>query len=75
MTKKLIDTGRVSTVNEINCTAKVYFEDTEYMSADLPILFQSNSDWIPQIGAMVTCIFLDNSTAGFIIGTFKSEGY
>lgn len=72
--KKIVDVGRISSFNVNDYSAKVFFEDTEYMSAELPILFQENSEkgsWIPNIGQMVVCVFMDNSSDGFILGTFK----
>lgn len=68
--KDLAAVGRVSSVYPENMTAKVYLEDKEVVTSELPIV-NRNDDWEPKIGDSVLCIFLPKgSSDGFIIGKF-----
>lgn len=74
--------GRVSAVNKDDHTATVYFDDIEHVSAALPIVKNipkikasegiviTVEPWLPAVGEMVICAFLQNSTDGFILGTY-----
>lgn len=72
---KIIDVGRVTAIYPKRCTAKVYFDDKNIVSRELPILTrgaQSVKDyWMPAVGEQVVCAFLQNtSKVGYIIGSF-----
>jgi phage baseplate assembly protein V len=70
-----IRVGQVSSVNPINCSARVAFDDLDgLVSAELPILQKSTGALktysLPQIGEHVVCVFLPNGIEeGFVIGS------
>lgn len=70
--------GRISAVYPERCTAKVYFEDVDVTSRELPILVRGSQNtkdfWIPATGESVVCIFIsDRSRVGFILGTYFND--
>lgn len=70
--RNLIRVGIVSSINEINGTVRVIFDDKDNMVSDeLPLLsFEYN---IPEIKEQVVCIFLPNGLQqGFCLGGFYS---
>ncbi|OPJ63680.1 phage baseplate assembly protein V [Clostridium chromiireducens] len=70
--RNLIRIGTVSSVNEINGTVRVIFEDKDNMVSDeLPLL--SSEYNLPKIKDQVLCLFLPNGVeAGFCLGSFYS---
>lgn len=76
---QLIRTGKVSSINPANCTAKVVFEDLDNkVSGDLRLLMNKTQDdkdyWMPDIGEMVECLFLPiGLSEGIILGSTYSE--
>lgn len=79
--QNLIKVGRVSSVNEKDCTARVVFENNT-ISYDLPVLQNNtlkNKDYVlPDVGEQVVCLFLPtsyNGCNGFIIGAIYSMKY
>lgn len=76
---QLIRTGKVSSINPANCTAKVVFEDLDNkVSGDLRLLMNKTQDdkdyWLPDIGEMVECLFLPiGMSEGIILGSTYSE--
>jgi phage baseplate assembly protein V len=75
--KKLIDVGRVSAVYPDRCTARVYFEDRDTVTRELHIGVRGSLNtkdyWMPEPGEAVVCVFLPNSTEGFILCTYYGE--
>jgi len=74
--ENLIKIGKVSSVNEKECSARVVFEN-DMVSYDLPIIQHNtvkNKDYIlPDVGEQVVCLFLPNSLHnGFIVGSIYS---
>lgn len=70
--RNLIRIGIVSSVNEINGTVRVIFDDKDDMvSSELPLLnYEYN---IPEIKEQVLCLFLPNGLSqGFCLGGFYS---
>lgn len=66
----MIRVGTVSDYNAERDAAKVYFEEDEIVSDWLPIVRQS--EWMPEIGQTVLCLFEDGFTPlGYIIGGLK----
>lgn len=76
---QLIRTGKVSSINPANCTAKVVFEDLDNkVSGDLRLLMNKTQDdkdyWLPDINEMVECLFLPiGMSEGIILGSTYSE--
>ncbi|MGG3448625.1 phage baseplate assembly protein V [Domibacillus aminovorans] len=75
---KIIDVGRVTAVYSERCTAKVFFDDKNMVSPELPILTRGSQGvkdyWMPEVGEQVVCAFLENtSKGGFIMGSFFNE--
>jgi phage baseplate assembly protein V len=76
---QLIRTGKVSSINPANCTAKVVFEDLDNkVSGDLRLLMNKTQDdkdyWLPDIDEMVECLFLPiGMSEGIILGSTYSE--
>lgn len=75
---KSIDVGRVSAIYPNRGTAKVFFDDKNVVSRELPILMRGSQDskdyWMPSVGEQVVCLFLPNtSKMGFIVGSFYNE--
>lgn len=75
--KKLIDIGIVSAIYPERASAKVRFEDVDMISRELPIMVNgaehNKQYWMPKVGEMVICLFLENSTKGFIAGSWYSD--
>lgn len=71
--------GLVSSVNRENCTAKVYFPDTdEKVSFDLPVMQKNTLNtkyyWMPEPNEQVICAFFANgSQEGVVLGAIYSE--
>lgn len=68
--------GKVSSINREKSTAQVVFEELDNMvSNDLIILIPIGntltSEDLPKINQPVLCLFLDNSSDGFILGSWK----
>ena len=79
MTKNMIRSGRVSSIDPKTGTARVTFADKDdLVSADLPLLVQNslkNKDYhMMDIGESVVCLFLPNGlNQGFILGAHYNE--
>jgi len=79
VTKNMIRSGRISSINPGNGTARVTFADKDgLVSNDLPILQRQtlkNKDFsMPDIGESVVCVFQPNGLAeGFILGAHYNE--
>jgi phage baseplate assembly protein V len=76
--RKWIDVGTVSSIYPERCTARVFFEDKNMVSKELPIVVrgaQDNKDyWMPAIGEQVLCLFLPNGNGeGFILGAIYND--
>lgn len=77
--KNVIRSGRISSINPENGTARVVFADKDNLvSYDLPVLQRStlkNKDYgMPDIGESVVCLFQPNGIAeGFIVGAHYNE--
>ena len=73
---RLIKIGEVSSIDPVNCTARVVFDDDDSLvSRPLKVIQRNslkNKDFaMPAIGEDVVCVFLPNATEeGFIIGSF-----
>ncbi len=74
LTVKLIEHGRISSVNPENHTARIVITDRDNMvSGELPILHHGVY-WLPEVGDTVACIMMPNSKSmGFIIGAFYNQ--
>lgn len=72
----LIKIGEVSSIDPVNCTARVVFDDDDSLvSRPLKVLqrntLKSKDYHLPALGEDVVCVFLPNATEeGFIIGSF-----
>lgn len=72
----LIRIGKVSSIDEGTCTARIAFEDrSNSVSYDLPVIvpltLNDKCYYMPQIEERVVCIFLPNApTKGFILGSY-----
>jgi hypothetical protein len=69
----LIRVGRVSSVNEINRTARVSFSDKPGVSGSslisAPLAVLKRGKWLPNVGETVLCVFLPHGEGdGVIIG-------
>lgn len=79
--KSMIRVGKVSSINEKECTARVLFMDKdELVTFDLPIIvpktLKDKYYYMPDVDEHVLCLFLPNSIQqGFIIGAFYTEKY
>ena len=77
--KNVIRSGRISSINPKNGTARVVFADKDNLvSYDLPVLQRStlkNKDYsMPDIGESVVCLFKPNGIAeGFVVGAHYNE--
>lgn len=75
--KKLIDIGKVSAIYPERCTARVFFDDREAVSKELFIGVRGSQNtkeyWMPAIGEQVLCVFLQNSTDGFILCSYYGQ--
>lgn len=75
--KKLIDIGTVTSIYPDRCTARVYFTDRNTVSSELHIGVRGSKAtkdyWIPGLGEEVVCIFLPNSSDGFILCSYYGE--
>lgn len=81
--RSLIRVGRVSSVNAVNCTARVTFDDEDdLVSAELPVIVPCSKDnkayWLPDIDTQVLCLFLPAMSGkgcndGFVVGAFYSD--
>lgn len=77
--KNVIRSGRISSINPENGTARVVFADKDNLvSYDLPVLQRStlkNKDYgMPDIGESVVCLFQPNGIAeGFVVGAHYNE--
>lgn len=71
--RNLIRIGTVSSINAVNGTVRVLFEDKDNMvSCELPML--SNEYNMPSVKDQVLCLFLANGIEnGFCIGRYYSE--
>lgn len=68
--------GKISSVNQEKCAAKVLFEQLDNMvSDDLSIVTRNGTsltiEELPKINQPVLCLFLDESSDGFILGSWK----
>lgn len=68
-------TGKVVSVNEQSCTARVQFSDKENMiSWDLSVNQpRSGVVWLPQIGEQVNCLMDEQLKSGTVIGSFYTK--
>lgn len=75
--KKLIDTGRISAVYPERCTARVFFEERDFVSGELYIGVRGSQStkefWMPSVGEEVICLFLTDSSEGFILCSYYSN--
>lgn len=72
----MIKIGKISSIDEKKCTAKVVFPDMQnYVSGDMniivPFTLKAKAYYMPEIGERVLCITNDNE--GFILGSFFAE--
>lgn len=71
-----IKVGTVKSVNAEKCTARVKFEDTGMISAELQVTsrgsLKNQEYWIPKIEEQVLCMFTDQKV-GYIISSIYSE--
>ena len=79
--KNIIKVGTVSSVDAVNCTVKVEFDDKDgAVSGDL-MPFNRGSKavkdyWLPDVGEQVSCLLLPNDknlSTGWILGSYFSE--
>lgn len=72
----VIKVGTVKSVDESTCKARVMYEDTGLLSAELQIAFRgslNNKDyWLPEVEEQVLCAVTSQGT-GFILATVYSE--
>lgn len=81
MLRGMVRTGTVQSVNVVNNTARVVFDDKdETVSPELHILHRcsgKNKDyWVPDVGDQVLCIFNNNDknfSTGWIMGSYFHE--
>ena len=80
--KNLVRTGKISSVDAVNNTARVVFEDKDNdVSGDLIIVNRGSMNvkdyWMPDVDEQVVCLFLPNTKAGlkagFVLGSFFSS--
>ncbi|KYD02631.1 hypothetical protein B4102_0225 [Heyndrickxia sporothermodurans] len=62
-------TGEVTSVNTANCTAKVRYDDENFVSDNLLIV---GVNWVPKVGDNVFCSFTKENQ-GFIIGPIRES--
>lgn len=62
--------GEVVTVNTANITARVKYDDYDFISEELQIV---STGWMPKVGDYVFCSFTQEKQ-GFIIGPIASPG-
>lgn len=71
--------GKVASIDEVKCTARVTFEDRQdTISNDLsiivPFTLKDNFYYMPAIGERVLCVFEPNAIInGYILGSFYAE--
>jgi hypothetical protein len=66
---KIVRIGRVSSVSESNRTVRVIFADKFNLISAPLIVVENGSEWIPEVGRLVLCIYLPNGDSdGFVIG-------
>ena len=73
-----VRTGKISSVNQEKCTAKVLFEQLDNMvSKDLSIITRNGTsltiEELPKINQPVLCLFLEDSSDGFVLGSWKVD--
>lgn len=77
--KNIIRVGLVSSINPVDCKARVVFQDRgDLVSYELPVLqlntYKNKDYWMPDPGEQVVCIFLPSGNAqGYIIGSVYSK--
>ena len=75
----LIRVGKVSSINEKNCTVQVAYEDRhDSVSGDLhilvPMTLKNQAYYMPDIGERVLCIFDPSApTKGCIVGSYYAD--
>lgn len=75
----IIRTGTISSVNEVECKARVVFEDRDdIVSQDLYLLYRGTKRvkpyLIPEVGETALCLFLPNAIEeGYIIGSYYND--
>ncbi len=72
----MIQIGKVHSVNEEKCSARVKLSGKDTISDELPIVvpftLKNKAYYIPDINETVICAFV-NESQGFIIGSFYAE--
>lgn len=72
----MIKVGVVKTVNEKECTARVFFPDTNLLSAELQISYRGTHGdkyyWLPDIEEQVICAFTEQKV-GYILASLYSN--
>lgn len=70
--------GEISSINKEQQTAKVLFKDLDDMVSDdliivTPFGMTLTENMLPKINQSVLCVFLEDSTDGFILGSWKED--
>ncbi|MHC1747430.1 MAG: hypothetical protein AB9856_03460 [Cellulosilyticaceae bacterium] len=74
----MVRIGEISSVNKEKQTAKVLLKDLDDMVSDdliivTPFGIALSEDMLPKINQFVLCVFLEDSTDGFILGSWKVD--